>query len=197
MAKPDVVKVRRGFSLEHQTLVLLVDLEAQCLVVCLLLVVVVVVLFLVRCTLRNVVVVVVLIVTIDWCRVTPNSPSSLRLHLASSSSMLGNFVCTMSPCTLSHSHSLSHSLTELNQTHGTPDVSSVKVNGIESTFEYSNYMEQPVLQSDGSDGGVRNLKAFNVFHKAASDACDEGALQINIPASLEVRSIVLQVLGMR
>jgi hypothetical protein len=94
-------------------------------------------------------------------------------------------------------HALSLSLTELNQTHGTPDVSSVKVNGIESTFEYSNYMEQPVLQSDGSDGGVRNLKAFNVFHKAASDACDEGALQINIPASLEVRSIVLQVLGMR
>lgn len=70
-------------------------------------------------------------------------------------------------------------------------ISAIQVNGIDTQFTYANYQDQPVMKLDCSDGGVRDLRSFNVYHKAATEACDEGALSIAVPATLIVRAPVL------
>jgi len=67
-------------------------------------------------------------------------------------------------------------------------ISAIQVNGIDTQFTYANYQDQPVMKLDCSDGGVRDLRSFNVYHKAATEACDEGALSIAVPATLVVRA---------
>ena len=77
-------------------------------------------------------------------------------------------------------------------------INKVEVNGQGCTFSYKNFLEQPVFrphleeQDDETEharavadcGATRDLRTFNIYHKATYEQSMEGTLAVTLPAPL-------------